>query len=122
MTWSVTSKNIIDSIKNAITEIGHTSLQERNIKIKIYTYSSFPSVRGFKVNHTYLMTYSHCKNGIADFPHYFYERFDENDNSLRAEFYKDYFDNYLSHYFLNATCIFKLKKFIYSSNLSFAKT
>ena len=103
--WANTSRDIIDNI-SSVCNISKEQLVHRKIKIKLFTYSYFPAVRGFRVNGNLLLTYSHWdKNGLADYPHYFYEYFDVNDKSARAECYKNHYNNTFDFYKKNAQCI-----------------
>lgn len=93
--WKNTSENIIKQIKN-VKDIYQNDFFQRNVIINLFTYSYFPTIRGFKINDNILLTFSHwSRDGLTDYPHYFYECFKSKDNSIRAECYKDLYNNTL---------------------------
>lgn len=96
--WKNTSESIIAQIKN-VKNLNENEFVRRNITLKLFTYSYFPAIRGFSINGNVLITYSHWnKDGLADFPHHFYEYFQAMDTSIRAECYKSLYYNTLHFY------------------------
>ena len=96
--WKYTSQNFIEQIKSVCT-MNKEQFIRKNITVNLFSYSYFPSVRGFKINENILITYSHWSaDGLADYPHYFYEYFKATDTSVRAECYKSLYNNTLSFY------------------------
>jgi len=103
---------LLKSATESIVQMQKFIKDHPNIDMEINTYKDFPAMHGYKINDDYIISYSQWN--VPEYisiskPNGFYEIFDSKNNSKRAAYYRDYFENILSHYRKKHACITKTK-------------
>src|SRR6266446_108964 len=93
--WAAESRQRIAEIHQFLLR-KRVDLAARNIVVKLFTYAHLPAIHGFRVeNDEIFCSFIHWEGRTVAKPFQFYEHFPAANRSLRAEFYRALFDNWL---------------------------